>query len=84
VKTPAPHGRFLFLRLPEDLQGGESEAKPTVVLIGKMVAFASLYPPPQRSRPYPGGTVSISFPANTGVECGAPSGEPPACSTVTA
>ena len=33
---------------------------------------------------YFAGTVSISLPANTGVECGAPSGEPPACSTVTA
>jgi hypothetical protein len=31
-----------------------------------------------------GGTVSISLPAKTGVECGLPSGDPPACSTVTA
>ena len=31
-----------------------------------------------------GGTVSISLPAKTGAECGLPSGEPPACSTVTA
>jgi hypothetical protein len=57
VKTPAPHGRFLFVPL------GDFEACATT---------------------YRGGTFSISFPANTGVECGAPSGEPPACSTVTA
>ena len=31
-----------------------------------------------------GGTVSISLPVKTGAECGLPSGEPPACSTVTA
>src|ERR1700727_3093815 len=31
-----------------------------------------------------GGTVSISLPAKIGVECGLPSGDPPACSTVTA
>ena len=31
-----------------------------------------------------GGTVSISLPENTGAEVGRPSGEPPACSTVTA
>ena len=31
-----------------------------------------------------GGTVSISLPENTGDEVGRPSGEPPACSTVTA
>jgi hypothetical protein len=30
------------------------------------------------------GTVSISLPTNTGCECGAPSGDPPDCSTVTA
>jgi hypothetical protein len=30
------------------------------------------------------GTVSISLPVKTGAECGTPSGDPPACSTVTA
>jgi hypothetical protein len=31
-----------------------------------------------------GGTASISLPVKTGAECGLPSGDPPACSTVTA
>jgi hypothetical protein len=31
-----------------------------------------------------GGTASISLPLKTGVECGLPSGDPPACSIVTA
>ena len=30
------------------------------------------------------GTLSISLPVKTGAECGLPSGDPPACSTVTA